>query len=150
MKYQYLPLKCIKSGFSLIENIISASIFIVFSLAIISTFIGYIKMSEESNRLQVSQLLVGNVCDQISRNELSLSASTTQYKPSEIKGTEELFKSNQFKIYDKKLVLSVDKSDYTVGSGSNLASLKLYKVYVYEKLDNNNKKLLFQNNVIVK
>jgi hypothetical protein len=107
-------------------------------------------MSEESNKLQVSQLLVGNICDQISRNELSLSSSSTQYKPSQVKGTEDLFKSNQFKIYDEKLVLSVDKSDYTVGSGSNLSSLKLYKVYVYEKLDNNSKKLLFQNNVIVK
>lgn len=147
MRHQYLPLKCIKNGFSLVENIVSATIFIALSLSVISSFMAYIKMSEESNRLQVSQILVSDVCDLISRNEFPSFSTTVEYKPTQIPGNSQI---SFLKKYDDKLLTVINKSAYSVGSGVLAVNMKLYKVYVYEKLANNQKKLLFQNNVIAK
>jgi len=149
-----------KGGFSLVENIISLVIFVIVFTGIASSFFAYIKMSEESNRLQLAEILVAEVCDKLSRNELAFSQDNinVQYKPSQIPnsgnvlGISEIFKKPEFRAYDDILVVNINKGINNVGSSSYNTKMSLYKVYVYEKLDQSGtrRKLLFQNQVITK
>lgn len=135
-----------QKGISLVENILSIVIFTFASLALISGLMGYVKMSKNSQEIQISKMLINNVLEKAARSG-SVKPSGS-YKPDEIDIT---FSSNypELRSLNNRIRIVVDVRPRPVTFGSSTTEMKVLRVSSYN-ITASEYRLLAQNSIIFK